>query len=145
MLDQKAIFSDDQDLTGQGIGTAKSTNGYDFGLPGTDVQGNTAAHDPGLSELAVEARVTADFTSAGAATVQFVLCTYTDAARTANRKIIQQTDAIAKATLVKGYRAYLGKLPPNISQEFASVEYVVAVAALTAGKVRAYFGPSTYP
>jgi len=149
LRDQNVIMSDSQDLTGAGTGATLCSKSIDLwggassgGLITdttlqTDVNGNSPAHDPGLADMGLDVRVDAAVTSAGAATVQAQVITADDQALTTNVTIIQQTDAIAKATLVAGYRFKLGRLPPGMSQRFLGVQYNVGTAALTAGKVSA--------
>ncbi|MBS2025211.1 MAG: hypothetical protein JST92_22655, partial [Deltaproteobacteria bacterium] len=95
------------------------------------------ASDLGNSEIAVDVRIDTTVTSAGAATVQLQLVTADDQGLTTNLTVIQQTDAIAKAALVKGYRFLLGKLPPGLARRFLGVRYVIGTAALTAGTASA--------
>lgn len=136
LKDAQLSLSDSQNLA-QLAGTYQSTNVIDLGVPGTDVNGNIASHDAGQSELAIDARVVETFTSAGAATVQLQVVGYDDAARTLNRTVYVESDLIAKATLVKGYRFTVGRLPPGMKQEFLCIEYVIGTATTTAGKISA--------
>ncbi len=93
-------------------------------------------------------QVTTAFTSGGAATVSFELCSDAAAAMTvatASRHIV--TEGIAVASLTAG-KTYVWSLPPNGGQEpyerYLGVITTVGTAALTAGAINAFltFDPS---
>lgn len=136
MLDQQTILSEDQDLA-QAAGTYASTNSYDLGAPGTDALGNTVAHDAGQSNIPIEVRVTTAFASAGAATVQVQVIQSANA-DLSSPDVLFETPAIAKATLVAGYRFQTGSLPPGVTKRYIGVQYVIGTATTTAGKCTAY-------
>lgn len=135
LMDVQNLFSDKQSIAST-VGTVVGTNVIDLGAPGTDVQGNTVPHDLGGSAVEVEARVTTAVTSGGAATVQMQICT-SDNADLSSPTVLQQTDAIGKATLVAGYRFMVGRIPPNTLKRYLGVQYVIAGATTTAGNVTA--------
>jgi len=123
IIDSQALFSSAQDLTGAGVGDTASTNVLDTGADTDDGVGE---------ELFVEVNVSVAVTSAGAATVQYVLQTSTDNATWTD---LELSEAIAKATLVIGYTRYL-RVNPGV-RRYLRVVYRIGTAALTAGKVTA--------
>jgi hypothetical protein len=72
--------------------------------------------------------------SGGASTVTISL---QDSADNSSFAVVLQGPAIAKATLVAGYRAFCVALPPGLRRYFR-VNYVVATADLTAGTFDAF-------
>ena len=125
MLDVNTKFSVAQAVTS--TGDTASTNIYDNG------SANTA--EIGLAnELWLNVAVSETVTSAGSATVAFVLQDSADASSWAD---VYVTAAIPKATLVAGYQALLMQ-PPVGTRRYLRVVYRVATAALTAGKFEAF-------
>jgi hypothetical protein len=78
--------------------------------------------------------------SAGAATVQFALCSDAQAAIAVDGSQTTHfmTGAIAKAALVAGYRVCAIALPSGAYERYLGVVQTTGVAALTAGKVNAF-------
>lgn len=137
LFDLQTLLSDKQSIA-QVAGNYLSTNTIDLGVAGTPVLGGTVASDIGRGlPVAVVAQITTAVTSAGAATVQAQLVTADDAALSTNLTVIAQTDAIAKASLVPGYKFRLGTVPPGITQRYLGVRYVIGAATTTAGNVTA--------
>lgn len=135
ILDANALFSDSQDLA-KAAGSYLSDKSYDCSLPGSDVQGNTAPHDPGQTTVGIVARVVEAF--ATGTSVQAQLVSADDAALTSNLTVLQETDVIPTASLVLGYRFKITALPPGISKRYIGLRYVLAGAsAFTTGKVTA--------
>lgn len=140
LLDKQTLLSDSQDLA-QAAGTYLSTNSIDLGAAGTMPNGfqsrGTAPHDIGRSPYPPHILVQVDetFTSGGAATLQVKLIT-DDAAALGSPTIIHSTEAIALATLVAGYQFRIA-LPVGIAERYLGVQYVIATATTTAGKVTA--------
>lgn len=123
ILDSQTQFSAAQDLAAAAIGDTVSSNVLDTG----------AAQDEGIGEpMHLFVNTDLAVTSAGAATVQFVIQTSADNATWTDAAM---TDAVAKAALVAGYQRYL-KLPIGL-QRYIRVVYRVGVAALTTGKFTA--------
>lgn len=115
----------------------QGTGSYDLwggqtALP-VDAIGNTINIDPGLGwPLRVLFEITTAVTSGGAATVQFQLLMSDDAAQTVNATVVASTRVWGKASLVVGFKDRL-VVPPNVTQRFLGIQYVVGTAALTAG------------
>lgn len=84
-------------------------------------------------------------TSAGAATVQFSLASYSSATLDVAglQTIHWQSAAIPKATLVAGYKIAVVELPriPTYAR-YLGLQQTTAVAALTAGSVNAFLTPN---
>lgn len=141
MNDIQTLMSDSQSIAA-GAGTVVSTNAIDLGAAGTPAAGyqarGTAPHDIGRSGakgVQLEVQIDETVTSGGAATVDFQLI-MSDNSDLSAPTVLQTTGAIAKATLVAGYKPRLA-LPVGISKRYLGIQYVIAVAATTAGKVTA--------
>lgn len=122
ILDSQLKFSDAQAITN--TGDTASTNVVD----------TKAAHDQGAGEDAYLFITTTEaVTSAGAATVQFVLQSSTD-----NSTFVDEvmTAAIGKSDLTAGASVKL-RLPVGMDR-YWRVAYRVGTAALTAGKFSAF-------
>jgi hypothetical protein len=136
MLDKNLLFSDVQDLA-QTAATYLSSKSVDMGTAGTiPGLGGTPVHDWGRgNNLLVYCQVVVAFTSGGSATVQAQLIQADDEALTSNVQILDTTQAIAVATLVAGYQFRFGSLAPGITKRYLGMQYVIATATTTAGKV----------
>lgn len=139
LLDKQNTFSDQQAFSLAGFGTpVVSTNAIDLqggGVLYVDTLGNTLLSDPGRAKrLDMLCQVTVAVTSAGAATIQFDLCTSTGADQATGIVVIQSTPAIALASLVAGYQARL-EIPPGLPStgRYLFVRYTVGTANVTAG------------
>lgn len=138
-FDKQNLVCDDQAITVTAVSTDKiDLNG---GTPAftTDSLGNTPPNDlfrsPGVE---VECLVTETFTSGGATTLNVDLVTDDDSAL-GSPTIHQSTGAIAKATLVAGYRFRLA-LPYGFNpaaQRYFGLSFTVATGPFTAGKITA--------
>jgi len=71
--------------------------------------------------------------------VQFQCVEADNAALTSNLTVLAETPAIAIATLVAGYKVKLPAFPPG-AKRYKGIQYVIAVATTTAGKVTASLG-----
>lgn len=103
-----------------------------------------AARDVGNGQdLYLVVQVDTAVTSAGAATVQFSLCSDAQAAIAVDgtQTVHYQSAAIPKATLVAGYQAVTVKLPPGNYERYLGVVQTTGTAALTAGAVNAFLTP----
>jgi hypothetical protein len=119
LLDAQLLFSDLQALTA----TANSTNVID----------TLAARDIAAGEdLYVVCVVTTTTVSAGSSTLTITLET-DDNVSFSSATTLYTTSAIAKATLVAGYRALSFKLP-RYTERYLRLVYTVATADFTAGK-----------
>ena len=117
-------------ITGQavnGAGNILSTNTYDLGI----------ARDIGKGE-ALELVIETVTAASGGTSVQFQLIQADDAALTSNVQVINQTDAIAVATLTAGKQIslHVDRVDPLTAKRYLGVRYVL-VGAVAAG---AYFG-----
>lgn len=138
MMDRNLMMSEDQSIA-QAAGTYLSDRSIDLGTNPVDTLGNTPIKDLGrglLGNLSLLVQITEAVTSAGASTTDFQLIMADNGPLTTNKVVLQTTGAIGKATLVKGYQPRLA-LPVGISKRFLGVQYVVATATQTAGKVTA--------
>ena len=144
MIDMGGLLSDNQDLNGQGVGSAYSEAFIVKPAPGTVPSSgdNAVPSDIGRAndaDLFVE--VTTAFASANStATVQFSLVEADDENQT-NVKVVRQTPAYVVTQLVAGLKIPLGpKLPAGMRKNAFGLKYTIAVEALTAGKVHASYG-----
>lgn len=123
MLDALLKFSSAQAPT---TGDTASTDYIDALQPGNAL----------VKPLYLEIIVNTTVTSGGAGTVAFVLQT-DDNSSFSSPTEIYSTAAIAKTTLVAGYKAVQIPLPVGM-ERYIRVVYRVATADLTAGKFDAY-------
>lgn len=130
MRDNSLILSDEQAVTA----TADSTNHIDLGA-GKDHKGNALIPGAGRTgKMFLNITVDVTTTSGGATTADFALQDSADDTSFAATPII--ISAVAKATLVAGYRVMRMPLPPNL-RRYVKVVYTVNVADFTAGKFSA--------
>ena len=134
ILDERAEFCD---------ATALNTGGAGSYLIGDVLDSGSVVRDLGRGgQLFFVVQVTTSVTSAGSATVQFHLASDAQAAiatdGTASYHI--SSGAIAKATLVAGYRVLETAVPAagQAYERYLGVLQTTAVAALTAGAVDAF-------
>jgi hypothetical protein len=145
MIDIGGLLSDNQDLTGQGVGSVYSANFIVKPATGTyaNAGGEKAVpNDIGRANDAdLFAEVTTAFTSQNStATVQFSLVEADDENQT-NVKVIRQTPAYVVTQLVAGFKIPLGpKLPAGMTKNAFGLKYTVGVEALTAGAVHGSYG-----
>lgn len=126
MLDSQLTLSRAQSIAAA-AGDVVSTDIYDTG----------AAADVGIGEdLYLVIQTVAAVTSGGAATVQFVLQTATDAAFTSPVEF-PLTGARALAALTANTFQYRGRLPIGLLR-FFRVVYRIATATTTGGTANAY-------
>ena len=139
LIDNNAIFSGSvtnaagssgtvvagQTVTGTNT-SVLSTNTYDLGV----------ARDIGKGE-ALEIAIETITAASGGTSVQFQLIQADDAALTSNVQVINQTDAIAVATLTAGKQVslHVDRVDPLSAKRFLGIRYVL-VGAVAAG---AYF------
>lgn len=100
------------------------------GLGGSPIADIGRGHDP----LIMQVLVVVAFTGGTSLQVQLVMAD--DAALSSALTVIQETPAIAEASLVAGYSFRLGPIPPGISQRFLGIRYVT-VGTHGAGQITA--------
>lgn len=139
-IDLQNLMSDQQTLA-FAAGAANSTGVVDLGAPGTmQPNGGTAPADLGLgTEMPFFGIVTEAVTSAGAATVQIQLVNSNNSDLTSGT-VLWDSGAIAKATLIAGYRLLLRSIPPGCTKRYLGLIITVAAATTTAGKLTAGIG-----
>lgn len=122
-------------------------------LLGDVVDSDIARNLGGDKALYLVIQVTEAFTSAGAATVQFILASDGGAVIAVDGSATEhlKTNDIPKATLVVGYQVAFA-LPPETPdyERYLGVLVEVKTATLTAGKVNAFLtmnpsAPKSYP
>lgn len=139
LMDQNLMLSDAQSLA-QVAGSYLSDKSIDLGsVTQVDSLGNSVISDIGRGiPIEILVQVLTAITSGGSATVQAQLVMADDGPLTSNLVVLQETAAIAVASLVSGYQFRLGGMvPPGISKRYLGVRYVIAVATTTAGTVSA--------
>jgi hypothetical protein len=143
MFDVQNLFSDDQDLS-QDAATYLSDKSIDLRANGTPVVGGPLSVLVGNGEpIELFCQVTEAFTSAGGnATLVVNLVHADDAALTSNLAILATAATItadaAGANAPAGFRIGLPRvLPTSITKRYLGLQYVIAVAATTAGKITA--------
>jgi len=146
MLDKLLLCSDEQSLI---IATATPTlsdKSLDLGvLTSTDTLGNTMRQgDPGRGldiELMCQVIQTV-LATGGASELMVELVVADNAALDSNLVVLQQSAAIAKATLVAGYNFRIGGvLPPGLGKRYVGLRYNVTTNAITTGKITAGLAP----
>lgn len=152
MQDSFAMFdiaTDLPTLSGAATGTFYSANSYDSAVPGSPnptgpggAIGGPLLHDLGRGRrlLFYSQLVTTYLAAAGASTLQVNYVADDDSAGT-NRNVILQSAAVAKASLVQGYRFPHGSTPGKIYNSagaparFHYAQYVIATNPSTQGKI----------
>lgn len=139
ILDMQNLLSDKQDLA-QAAGSYLSTNAI-------DLTGGTQASPGGYGTIPRDAaagqpidffvRVDETFTSGGAATLLVEVVQADDAALGTNRETLNQSAAIALATLVAGYEHRVAIPRQGITRRYLGVRYTIGTAAMTAGQCTA--------
>lgn len=145
IIDNRFIFSDAQSVAAA-AGTLVSTNVYDNVSAAPAVAGphGTVRSDPlrGLKNMELLVQLLTTVTSGGAATLQFRLVQADDAALTTNVTVLQETPALALATLVAGYRPRLRLPAMGLTQRYMGLLYLIGTATTTAGTVHASLVPA---
>lgn len=104
---------------------------------GTAPIGGPALNDIGrANDLDLIVQVTQTFTSGGAATLQAQIVMADDAVGT-NLVVLAETRVHALADLVAGKYLELPEIPPGITSRWFGLRYLIATAAMTAGKITA--------
>lgn len=129
LIDQQNQFSSNQPITA--LGSTPSTNVIDLGVA-RDIGGAVTDHLAFLCHVAVA------FTSGGAGTLRVQFQTSPD---NSTWSTIAQSDDIALATLVAGYKFLPNEIPGSTSR-YVRLNFVVGTAAMTAGQVTAAIVPA---
>lgn len=129
ILDELNEFADATALSTSGTGAALVGDVIDLGVNPNDVEG-----------MYLVIQVDTAVTSAGSATVAFALASDAQAAIAVDGSATTHfaTPAIAKATLVAGYRVAAVALPKGTYERYLGIIATVGTAALTAGKINAF-------
>jgi hypothetical protein len=131
-LDAQNQFSAAQAVTA--LGSTPSTNVIDLGVA-RDVGGAVT------DKLMLLCQVVAAFTSGGAGTIQVQFQASND---NATWSTIVQSDVIALAALVPGYKFLQNRVPSfqsNALFRYVRLNYVVGTAVMTGGTITAAFTP----
>lgn len=132
LLDEQALFSDDQAITA----TAASTNYMNLGATET-VPGAPAAlvrDMGGANKIEVLVQVTADFATLTSLTVTAEV---DDNSSFSSAKTVASSGAIAVADLTAGKIIPITILPPGTDEQYLRLNYTVAGSSATAGTVTA--------
>lgn len=141
LLDLQNLCSDKQSIVGTAASAIVSTNTVDFGVTGTVPGGLVGAliDDPGRA-FWMEAWcqiTTTVLATGGAANVTFDIIQSANA-DLSSPDVLQTTGAIAKATLIAGYRPQLRGA--FFSKRYGGFRYTPDTHDTTAGNVSATFG-----
>ena len=136
LIDKQNQFSADSGDSPTTTGSTASTNIVDLGIA-RDIGGAVT------DQLALLCEVVTAFTSGGSATLQVQFQTAPDngSGSPGAWATLAQSDAIAVASLVQGYKFLPGELPGGTSR-YLRLNYVVGTAAMTAGALTAALVPS---
>lgn len=136
ILDDRLEFCDATSLNTGAAGTYLIGDVVDLGAAPTTPGPGAGDSD----DLYLVIQVDTAVTSAGAATVQFILASDAQAAIATDGSASAHftTSAIPKATLVAGYQVCGVQLPTGTYERYLGILQVTGTAALTAGKVNAF-------
>jgi hypothetical protein len=136
LIDKQNQFSADAGDTPTGTGSTASTNIVDLGVA-RDIGGAVT------DQLMLLCQIVTAFTSGGAGTLQVQFQTAPDNGSGApgSWSTLVQSDAIAVASLVAGYKFLPGELLGG-TQRFIRLNYVIGTAAMTGGTLKAALVPS---
>lgn len=138
ILDERIELADATAANTGGAGSYLVGDVYDTGIAGS----STVSNDLGLGDsLWFVVQVDTAFTSGGSATVAFHLASDAAAAIATDGSASYHfsTSAIPVATLVAGYTIAAVRVPSGTYERYVGMLQTTAVAALTAGKVNAFF------
>lgn len=143
MMDIENVVSNYQSIAAA-AGAILSDKSLDTGaaptLPDSFQAVGTPFHDFGRgAPIHCFVKITEAVSTGSSPTVACALVMADDAALTTNLTVLEDTGAIAAATLVVGYQFRLGTIPPGLSRRYVGFRYTIAVATTTTGKVFAAF------
>lgn len=132
IVDTTGLFSDDQAITA----TAVSTNVLDLGAPGTVLgSSNALVRDIGRGvPIPILIQVTTTFATLTSLTVT-LQSAYVEGF--GESYTIDQTPAVALATLVAGYQFPIIHIPVDTDKRYFRLNYTVGGSSATAGAVTA--------
>lgn len=142
--DKNLIFSALQSVALNGT-SANSTNIIDLGTAGTDVNGNTAPSDLGLSVGVAGAVLDIRITTAlvGGASLQIKCINDSDPALATTPIVVAETLVLTAAGVV-GYRVPIGGIAPGCTQRYLGLIFTT-VGNMTAGNVNATLQLNKFP
>ncbi len=135
IIDKQNQFSADAGDSPTAIGSTASTNVIDLGVA-RDIGGAVT------DELYLLCQVVTAFTSGGSGTLQVQYQGSTD---NSSWTTIVQSDAVAVASLIAGYK-FLQNAVPSVNSStlyrYHRLNYVIGTAVMTAGALRSAFVPA---
>jgi hypothetical protein len=136
LIDKQNQFSNDTGDSPTALGSTASTNIIDLGIA-RDIGGAVT------DDLMLLCEVVAAFTSGGSGTLQVQFQTAPDNGSGAPGawSTLAQSDTVALASLVQGYKFLPGELPGG-TLRFIRLNYVIGTAVMTAGTLKAALVPS---
>lgn len=138
ILDNRALFSDEQDLTAGGAGDVASTNSYDLGVPGIAMPGSVQLRRRiGVgNKIPLLIQITETVTSGdGLTSVDLQLQSDEDSAFGSAKTVFSVNVLIAD--LVAGFICPIEYLPRDVSERYLRVYYNANGGTFSAGKVTA--------
>ena len=138
LLDKQNQFSADAGDSPTSVGSVDSTNIVDLGTT-RDIG------DAVTANLFLLAQVVTAFTSGGSATLQVQVQIAPDngSGVPGAWSVLEQSAAVAVASLVQGYRFLNGGIPnAPVAYRLLKLTWVVGTAAMTAGAIRAGLVPA---
>lgn len=132
LFDAAGLFSENQAITA----TAVSTNSIDFGAAGTPVgAAGAVVGDLGLSEINIFAVVTEAFATLTSLKIAVEM---DDNSSFSTPTILVESEVVAAATLVKGYKFRIpATIPEGATERYVQLRYTVAGSNATTGKIYA--------
>ena len=131
ILDTQTMFSDDQAITA----SAASTNLLDLGASGTPVGAAAAiSRDLGNSVVPILIQVTTAFANNTSLKVGIQTDDNTGISSAAT---VLESEAIAVATLVAGYKFVMQYVPMTVNERYVRLYYTIAGSNANAGNITA--------
>ena len=131
ILDTQTMFSDDQAITA----SAASTNLLDLGASGTPVGAAAAiSRDLGNSVVPILIQVTTAFANNTSLKVGIQTDDNTGFSSAAT---VLESEAIAVATLVAGYKFVMQYVPMTVNERYVRLYYTIAGSNANAGNITA--------
>lgn len=143
ILDERALFSDKQDLSG---GSAASTSSYDLGTPGTTYDGVNLRRNIGSAGMiALLVQVTTAFTVGGGFTSLDVALETDEDVAFGSVKVVMSVNALLADLVVGFHIPGFAQIPRKLTERYVRFNYTAngaapGAGALTAGIVAAVDG-----